>query len=388
MDVRTAFFVFMLAVFGYIAALMVLPLFPYVMAAGLLAFILFPTQKRLERRLESTPISGRLQSKIVAFGLTAFALVAAVVPLAVFSIVVLQTVVAYLRSFDGPEAVEELQAFAREIGLDDDTVASIEEQILSEIETEVLTDVIDIVVGESLRLLNLGIEMGIGLLVLVFLLYYLLVDGDTFVAWLGEIAPLEPTIRDELFDEVNNVTWAVIKSHVLVAVVEGILGGFGLWLVGISNVAFWTMVMIIVSFLPAIGVWFVWGPAVGYLAAIGEPTLALVLLLYGLAVLSVVDNYLRAIFVDRSSGLHPAVVLIGVIGGIYLLGIMGLFLGPVLLAVFKAGLNVFGEAYGNLEPRAQLADTDVAQGGGSGGRRNNRINGPPPSQDTGNDDSE
>ncbi|MFP8955709.1 AI-2E family transporter [Natrialbaceae archaeon A-CW3] len=356
MDVRTGFFVLLLAILGYIAALMVLPLFPYVMAAGLLAFVLYPTQKRLEESLDSMPLAERHRSKLIALGLTAFAMVAAVVPLFVFSVIVFQTVFSYLSEFDGPAALEGLEELGRELGLDDETIDSIHDQILSTMELDVLTDAIDIVVGESLRLLNMGIEMGIGLLVLVFLLYYLLVDGDTFVEWIGAVAPLDPVVRDELFDEVNVVTWAVIKSHVLVALVEGILGGLGLWLVGISNIPLWTMLMIVVSFLPAIGVWLVWGPAVGYLFATGEPLLALVLLLYGIAVLSIVDNYLRAIFVDRSSGLHPAVVLVGVIGGIYLLGIMGLFLGPVLLAVFKAGLNVFGEAYGNLEPRDALAE--------------------------------
>ena len=349
MDVRTAFFILILAVLGYIAALMVLPLFPYVMAACLLAFVLYPSQRRLEGRLESTRLNNRLGTKLVALALTAFAVVAAIVPLAVFSIVVLQTIFAYASEFDGPATIDQLQELGRELGLDDDTLATFEEQVLTEIETELLSDAMDVVVGEVFRFVNMSIEMGLGLLVLVFLLYYLLADGDTFVEWVGHVAPIEPTVRDELFDEVNVVTWAVIKSHVLVALVEGILGGLGLWLVGIPNVAFWTMVMIVVSFLPAIGVWFVWGPAVGYLLATGEIGAGFLLLLYGIAVLSVVDNYLRAIFVDRNSGLHPAVVLIGVIGGIYLLGIMGLFIGPVLLGVFKAGLNVFGDTYGAVE---------------------------------------
>ncbi len=356
MNVRTAFFGLLLAILGYIAALMVLPLFPYVVAACLLAFVLFPSQRRLEGRLASTPLEDRIASKLVALALTGFALVAAIIPLAVFSVILLQTVASFVNDFDGPAAVEALQEIALDLGFDD-VAENIDEQLFSNVEEEVLTDVVDFLVGELLRLVNMSVEMGLGLLVLVFLLYYLLVDGDTFVAWVGHVAPLESSVRDELFDEVNVVTWAVIKSHVLVALVEGILGGIGLWLVGVPNVAFWTMVMVIVSFLPAIGVWFVWGPAVGYLLLTGEVGAGVLLLLYGIAVLSVVDNYLRAIFVDRRSGLHPAVVLIGVIGGIYLLGIMGLFIGPVLLGVFKAALNVFGEAYGDLDEREALEST-------------------------------
>ncbi len=127
----------------------------------------------------------------------------------------------------------------------------------------------------------------------------------------------------------------MLRSHVLVAIAEGVLGGIGLYVLGVPNVAFWTVVMIIVSFLPAIGVWLVWGPIVGYLFVMGDSVGASLLLVYGFTVLSVVDNYLRAVLVDLESGVHPGTVLIGVIGGLYLFGMLGLLLGPVLLATFK-----------------------------------------------------
>ncbi|MFC7215367.1 AI-2E family transporter [Saliphagus sp. GCM10025334] len=356
MDIRAGFFVLSLLILGYIAALMVLPLFPYVMAACLLAFVLYPLQRRLEARFEPTWLGNRYGTKLVALALTVVAVVTAVVPLVIFSVILFQTVFSFLRDLDGRNLLEGVRTTAEDLGLDPQTVAALEEQALTGVETDVLTRVINLLLDESVRLLNSGMEMSIGLIVLVFLLYYFLVDGDRFVHWVGAIAPLDPVVQDELFEEIRVVTWAVIRSHVLVALVQGALGGLGLWLAGISNVAFWTLVMIVAAFLPAIGVWLVWGPAAAYLLASGETGAGLLLLAYGAAVLSVVDNYLRAIFVDRQSGVHPAVVLVGVIGGLYLLGIMGLFLGPVLLAVFKAGLNVFGEAYGNLEPRPTLAE--------------------------------
>lgn len=355
MDVRTAFFGLLLAILGYIGVLMVFPLLPYVIAAALLAFVLYPSQRRLEARLESTHLEGWLGTKLVALGLTGFALVGAIVPIAIFSVILFRTVVGFLTNVDGPTAFDQFESFLIDVGIDPTYIGDLEAELGEEFQEELLTDGIDLLTGELLRLVNTSIEMGLGLLVLVFLLYYLLVDGDRFVAWLGAIAPLEDHVRVRLFDEVNVVTWAVIKSHVLVALVEGVLAGIGLWVVGIPNVAFWTMVMVVVAFLPAIGVWLVWGPAVGYLFLIGEPLLGGLLLVYGITVLSVVDNYLRAVFVDMGSGLHPAVVLVGVIGGIYLFGIMGLFIGPVILGVFKAALNVFGEAHGSLEATSTQA---------------------------------
>lgn len=332
MDVRTAFFALLLVVLGAIATLIVAPLVQYVLAAALLAFVLYPAYDRLEPRVGP---------RIAAILLTGFAIVAVVVPLLIVSVIVLQTVVAFLSDFDEERAIETVRSIAEdELGLENAQLEAIEAAVLVEVESS-LSDAVEFVLLEAVGLLNTSIEMGLGLIVFVFLLYYLLVDGAEFVTWVGAVAPIDPDVRDQLIDEVSTVTWAVIHSHVLVAVIEGVLGGIGLYLLGVPNVAFWTVIMIVVSFLPAIGVWLVWGPAVGYLFVVDGVLPALLLFVYGMTVLAVVDNYLRAIFVDRGSGLHPAVVVVGVIGGIYLLGIMGLFLGPVLLAVFKAGLNVF-----------------------------------------------
>ncbi|ELY51175.1 AI-2E family transporter [Natronolimnohabitans innermongolicus] len=332
MDVRTAFFALLLVLLGAIATLMIAPLLQYVLAAALLAFVLYPAYERLE------PILG---PRLSALSLTGFAIVAAVVPLLIISVVVLQTVVSFLNGFDETAVLETARTLAEDdLGLEAEHVDAVEATVVTEVESS-LSEAVELVLYELIGLLNTSVEMGLGLIVFVFLLYYLLLDGATLVTWLGDVAPIDPHVRDELVEEVSVVTWAVMYSHVLVALVEGLLGGLGLYLLGVPNVAFWTVIMIVVSFLPAIGVWLVWGPAVGYLAMTDGVVAAAFLLIYGVTVLAVIDNYLRAIFVDRGSGLHPAVVVVGVIGGIYLLGIMGLFLGPVLLAVFKAGVNVF-----------------------------------------------
>ena len=335
MDVRSGFFALLVAGLGVVSYLMVDPFLQYVLAAALLAFLLTPLHGRLAPRIGPRP------SAIV---LTAFAFVAAVVPLLVFSFVILQTVLSFLDDLeesDVTEAIETVRTvLVEDVGLDPEHVDELELVVAEEFEAFLYAS-LEGVLSEALGLVNRTIHMSFGLMVLVFLLYYFLVDGERFLGWIRGVTPLEDDVVDELFDEMSVVTWAVIQSHLLVAIVEGILGGIGLYVVGVSNVAFWTVVMIVVSILPIVGVWLVWGPAVAYLFVTGDVLGALFLLGYGLAVLSVVDNYLRAIFVDKGSGLHPAVVLIGVVGGIYLLGILGLFLGPILLAVFKASVTVF-----------------------------------------------
>jgi predicted PurR-regulated permease PerM len=183
---------------------------------------------------------------------------------------------------------------------------------------------------------------------MVFLMYYFLTDGGKLVSFIRDTAPLPEDIQQQLYEEVNMTTWAVIKGHVLVAVVQGLLAGLGLALTGVPNYIFWTSVMIILAFIPIIGTFMVWGPAAAYLFLIDEPLMAVLLALYGLTVVALSDNFLRPFAVDRGTNLHPAVILIGVIGGVYLFGASGLFLGPIMLGIFKSVLLVFKNSYKDL----------------------------------------
>ena len=338
MDVRVLFFALLLGLLGVLSFLMLLPFFQWVLAAGLLAFLLYPVHVRLRPEIGE---------KASGLALTGVAFLVAIVPLFVISVLILQSVIDLIDDFDEETVVQAVDA-AREIlaalGLSEGAIEDLERTLLEEVEGIVQAS-LETVLQEVVGLVDLTIHVSLGVMILAFLLYYFLVDGEDFLAWIRDVSPMEDEVVSELFEEIQRVTWAVIGSHILVAVVEGILGGIGLWLVGIPNVAFWTAVMIVVSILPVIGVWLVWAPAVGYLVFTGDIFGAAVLLIYGLAVLSVVDNYLRAYLVDKGSGLNPAVVLIGVLGGIYVLGILGLFLGPVVLAVFKASLDVFSRTY-------------------------------------------
>ncbi len=345
MDLRVVFMLFLVALLGGISALLLLPLMQYIIAAALLAFILFPIHERLaDRTLEVRGTVLTLTPRVSAGIVALFGVVATVLPLLALSVVVLRTVSSFIEELDGIAITELFQDTLHELGVDDAIVNEIEQFLTAEVEG-FLEQGAEFVFQELIGLLDTSFRVGLGLLVLVFLLYYFLVDGRRLVSWIGTVAPIGDETREELETEIEGVTWAVLISHVLVALAEGILGGIGLYLLNVPNVAFWTVAMVVASFLPAVGIWLVWAPIVGYLLIIGEPVGALLLFVYGITVLSVVDNYLRAFLVDIGSGVHPGIVLVGVIGGLYLFGFLGLILGPVLLAMLKAVLEVFSEAY-------------------------------------------
>ncbi len=189
------------------------------------------------------------------------------------------------------------------------------------------------------------LHASLGIALLLFLVFYLLIDGPALVAWLTQASPLSPSVSQTLTDQIDRTTWGAVVGHAFAAVVQALVAGVGFYLVGISNVVFWTIVMVILAFLPLIGVFIVWAPAAVYLYLIDEPTAAVFLAAYGLIVVSFIDYYVRPIVIDKRARINPAAILVGVFGGVYTLGFVGLFVGPILIGVLVAIIETYRTEY-------------------------------------------
>ncbi|WP_224448135.1 AI-2E family transporter [Haloprofundus salilacus] len=327
-NVRVVFAGVLVTVLGVISGLMLLPFLTYLLAAALLAFVLYPLQERL---------SGRIGSQASAAVLVTLSVLGVVLPLGLLL---------YGLASGGrvvPRELEELPQLR--------TVDSLVEQYLG-VEIAIrsqlnaaLGQLSSMLAEQSSGIIGAGVHATLGVLLLVFVIYYLLKDGRQLVQWLKYVTPLPQTVQDELYERTTAMTWAVLKGHVLVAVVQGLVAGVGLFVAGIPNAGFWTLVMMILALVPILGVGIVVGPAVLYLAVVNRLLAAVLLAVYGLTIVALIDDYLRAYLIDRGSALNSAVILVGVFGGIYVLGPMGLFYGPILLGLFKATIEVFDDYY-------------------------------------------
>jgi len=181
----------------------------------------------------------------------------------------------------------------------------------------------------------------IGLFVMLYLLFFLLRDGDALARRLNDAVPLRPEQRRALAEKFTMVIRAMIKGTLAVAVVQGALGGLIFWLLGIPAAALWGVVMGILSLLPAVGSPIIWGPVAIYLLATGELWQGLILLAYGALVIGLIDNVLRPILVGKDTRIPDYVVLISTLGGLALFGVNGLLLGPVIAALFLAVWDIF-----------------------------------------------
>jgi predicted PurR-regulated permease PerM len=184
----------------------------------------------------------------------------------------------------------------------------------------------------------------LGLVVMLYLLFFLLRDGRTLAKRIQDAVPLPPEQEPELFRKFATVIRATIKGSILVAALQGALGGIIFWILGLHAPVLWGVVMGLLALLPAVGAAVVWLPAALYLLATGFIWQGVVLLLFGALVIGLVDNVLRPLLVGKDTKLPDYIVLISTLGGLAAFGLNGFVIGPVVAAMFIAAWDIFAQS--------------------------------------------
>lgn len=189
--------------------------------------------------------------------------------------------------------------------------------------------------------LNVVLMIGLTL----YLTFFLLRDGDRLAERLVEAIPLRPETREDVAEKFATVIRATIKGSLVVAIVQGALGGIVFAVLGIEGALLWGVTMGLFSLIPAIGTGIVWVPVSLYLIASGAYGSAAFLIFCGVFVIGMVDNVLRPILVGRDTRMPDYVVLISTLGGLQAFGIHGFIIGPVVAALFIGTWNIFTEQW-------------------------------------------
>lgn len=197
--------------------------------------------------------------------------------------------------------------------------------------------------------------------ILLYAMFFFLIGGtETLDKILGYL-PLPKADKHRLALRFLSVSRATIKGTLVIGLVQGALCGFALWAAGIEGVAFWSVLMFILSVLPGIGAALVWGPAVIYLFVLDRTTAAVLLALWCGGVVGTIDNLLRPRLVGGDTEMPDLLILVGTLGGLTLFGASGLILGPVVAALFVTVWEIYGATFRDL----LHSGTDDAATGGS-----------------------
>jgi predicted PurR-regulated permease PerM len=170
----------------------------------------------------------------------------------------------------------------------------------------------------------------------LYLAFFLIRDGRELAHMAEAAMPIPAQYKPELVEKFRTVVRATVKGSLVVAAIQGALGGIAFWFLGVKGALLWAVLMAFLSLLPVIGAGFVWLPVSAFFFLTGAYWQCVALLAYGTFVISLIDNLLRPILVGKDARMPDYVVMITTIGGMAVFGINGFIIGPTIAAMFIA----------------------------------------------------
>lgn len=201
----------------------------------------------------------------------------------------------------------------------------------------------------------------VGFGVMLYLLFFLLKDGAWLVNLIFEALPLSTYMKHHLLVKFAAVSRATVKGTVVVALVQGVLGGIAFWLTGIDGSLLWGALMAFLSLIPAVGSAIVWVPAAIFFFATGALWKGLFLVGFFVVVVGLVDNILRPQLVGKDTKMPDYLILITTLGGMEIYGINGFVIGPLIAALFIASWNLLS-GRDNRDNAKEIDEEFIAEG--------------------------
>jgi len=186
------------------------------------------------------------------------------------------------------------------------------------------------------------------LFVMFFTMFYFLKGGEEFLQKLNSYLRIHQKKYLLILQRLQDIVKGVVFGYVIVALMQGVIGGIGFFLFGVSSPLFWGFVMALLALIPFLGTGFVWIPAAVYIIFQGVVTNSTWLIVkgvglfvYGLVFVSTLDNFIRPKLISEKAKIHPVVVMIGIFGGMLFFGPIGLIVGPLVLCLTMVFLQVY-----------------------------------------------
>ncbi len=180
--------------------------------------------------------------------------------------------------------------------------------------------------------------------IMMYALYFFLKDGEKILKRIVHLSPLGDTYENLLFDKFISTSRATLKSILIIGGVQGTLGGLLFFFTGIPAPMVWGIIMIAFSIIPGMGSFVVWFPTALTVLLMGDIQTGIIIFIGG-SIISMVDNLLRPPLLGRDTQMHPLVVLLSTLGGLFLFGVSGFVIGPVMAALFIAVIDMYDHYY-------------------------------------------
>ncbi|UCD62888.1 MAG: AI-2E family transporter [Candidatus Zixiibacteriota bacterium] len=178
-------------------------------------------------------------------------------------------------------------------------------------------------------------------ILMVFTMYYFFKDGELIIHKLKRLMPLTANQINVTFTQLKEVVQATMYGGVVVALIQGLLGGIMFAVMGIPSPVFWGAIMAFLSIIPFLGAFIIYIPAGIILIISGSYVKGLIIIAFGSIVISQIDNVIRPFLISGRTSMHPLILFFTILGGVYIFGLLGIVLGPLIAAVFLTLLKIF-----------------------------------------------
>ncbi|MBK1721936.1 AI-2E family transporter [Thiocystis violacea] len=186
--------------------------------------------------------------------------------------------------------------------------------------------------------------------VLLYSMYFLQMDGPKLVERILYYLPLKTSDERLMLEKFTSVTRATLKGSLLIGLLQGTLAGIAFAFAGINNSVFWGTVMAVLSVIPNVGAALVWIPAVIILIAQGDTATGVMLGLFCGLIVGSLDNVLRPILVGKDTKMHELMIFFSTLGGIFMFGLAGLFIGPLIASLLISIWEIYGVEFADVLP--------------------------------------
>ncbi len=210
--------------------------------------------------------------------------------------------------------------------------------------TSSLTKGSQFIATQALSIGQNAFDFFVSFFIMLYLLFFFLRDGVALSELIRDALPLETEIKRDLFSKCTTVVRATVKGNIVMAILQGSLGGLIFWFLGVHAPVLWGTVMAFLSLLPAVGAAVVWVPVAIYFFATGAVWQGAVLTAFGVLIIGMVDNVFRPILVGKDTKMPDYVVLVSTIGGMAIFGLNGFVIGPMIAVMFMATWGIFSKA--------------------------------------------
>jgi len=199
----------------------------------------------------------------------------------------------------------------------------------------------DLIINHLSSLVSSVFSVVTGIILIFISLYFFLKDGIKFKKILISLSPMNNEYDEQIFNKVKQTIIATVRGVLFIAIIQGILAGLGMKIFGVPNATLWGSVSAIASLVPGLGTAIIFIPAVAYMFIIGNTPFAIGLLLWGVLIVGLVDNFLGPYLYSRGGEIHQLIMLFAVLGGLSFFGPIGFIFGPIIVALFFALIEIY-----------------------------------------------